>query len=166
MFIHQLYTNCLAQAAYYIESEGEALIVDPLREPYPYLELAKHRGAKIKYVFETHFHADFVSGHHELSARTGARIYLGAHAGAAFPHVAVRDGDEINFGKCRLRFLETPGHTVESICILVTDLERSIEPFAVLTGEDWAADGLGSRRPAAPRGWSWRRLVNWRHRSR
>jgi rhodanese-related sulfurtransferase len=86
-------------------------------------------------VIETHLHADFISGHQELAALTGAKVYLGAAAGATFPHVPVRDGDEIRFGKCILRFLETPGHTLESVSILVTDLERGPEPFAVLTGD-------------------------------
>src|SRR5215471_1284584 len=92
-------------------------------------------GCGSKYVIETHLHADFISGHQELAAITGAQIYLGAEAGAKFPHVPVRDGDEIRFGRCILRFLETPGHTLESVSVLVTDTERSPEPFAVLTGD-------------------------------
>jgi rhodanese-related sulfurtransferase len=86
-------------------------------------------------VIETHLHADFVSGHRELASRTGAKIYLGARAGAQFPHVGLYDGDEIRFGQCRLQFLETPGHTIESICVLVTDLDRAPAPLAVLTGD-------------------------------
>ena len=100
-----------------------------------YLEATRKNGLRIKHVIETHLHADFVSGHGELAARTGAKIYVGARAGAQFLHVAVSDGDEIRFGQCRLRFLETPGHTLESICVLVTDLDRSPEPFPVLTGD-------------------------------
>ena len=100
-----------------------------------YLEAARSNGLRIEHVIETHLHADFDSGHRELAARTGARIYVGAQAGAQFPHVAVSQGDEIHFGQCRVRFLETPGHTPESICVLPTDLDRSPEPFAVLTGD-------------------------------
>jgi hydroxyacylglutathione hydrolase len=100
-----------------------------------YLNEAKNNGLRIGYVIETHLHADFVSGHRELAGRTGAKIYLGAKAGASFPHVPVREGDELRFGKCRLQFLETPGHTVESICVILTDLEQSQEPFALLTGD-------------------------------
>ena len=107
----------------------------PQRDVEIYLEAARVNGLRIAYVIETHLHADFVSGHRELAARTGAQIYVGARAGAQFPHVAVRDGDEIRFGQCHLRFLETPGHTLESLCVLVTDLDRSPEPFAVLTGD-------------------------------
>ena len=135
MYFEHFYLSCLAHASYMIGSEGIAAVVDPQRDVDLYLDAANKNGLRIQHVIETHLHADFVSGHHELAARTGAKIYVGAHAGAAFPHAAVRDGDEISFGKCRLRFLETPGHTVESICILVTDLERSPEPFAVLTGD-------------------------------
>src|SRR5260370_18104645 len=91
------------------------------------------QGLSIQHVIETHLHADFISGHAELAALTGATIYLGAQAGARFPHVPVHDGDEVRFGKCALGFLETPGHTAESISILVTDTEKSPEPFPVLT---------------------------------
>src|SRR5437867_3555442 len=135
MFFKQFYLGCLAQASYMIGSGGVAAVVDPRRDIEAYLEEAEREGLRIGHVIETHLHADFVSGHHELAARTGAQIYVGAGVGVTFPHVAVREGDEIRFGRCVLRILETPGHTVESICILVTDLERSPEPFAVLTGD-------------------------------
>src|SRR5271166_5224203 len=135
MYFEQFYLGCLAHASYMLGSEGEAVIVDPQRDVEIYLEAAQKHGLQIRYIFETHLHADFVSGHQELAARTGAKIYVGARAGAQFPHVAVSEGDEIRFGQCRLRFLETPGHTLESICVLVTDLDRSPEPFAVLTGD-------------------------------
>jgi len=135
MYFEQFYLSCLAHASYMIGSEGIAAVVDPQRDVELYIEEARKNGLLIAHVIETHLHADFVSGHHELAERTGAQIYVGARAGATFPHVAVRDGDEINFGRCMLRILETPGHTVESICILVTDLNRSPEPFAVLTGD-------------------------------
>jgi rhodanese-related sulfurtransferase/glyoxylase-like metal-dependent hydrolase (beta-lactamase superfamily II) len=118
-----------------VGSEGVAAVVDPQRDVEIYLEAARENGLRIEHVIETHLHADFVSGHGELAARTGAKIYLGARAGAQFPHVAVAQGDEIRFGQCRMRFLETPGHTVESICVLVSDLERAPEPFAVFTGD-------------------------------
>src|SRR6185295_10527263 len=131
----QFYLGCLAHASYMIASDGVAAVIDPQRDVEMYLEEACKNNFRISTVIETHLHADFVSGHQELAARTGARIYLGSKAGAAFPHVPVEDGVEIGFGRCRLRFLETPGHTIESICILVTDLERSPEPFAVLTGD-------------------------------
>ncbi|HLY18159.1 MAG TPA: MBL fold metallo-hydrolase [Bryobacteraceae bacterium] len=135
MYFEQFYLGCLAHASYMIGSEGVAAVIDPQRDVEIYLEEARKNGLRIAHVIETHLHADFVSGHQELAARTGAQIYLGAHAGAQFPHVAVKQGDEVRFGECRLQFLETPGHTLESLCVLVTDAERSSEPFAVLTGD-------------------------------
>jgi glyoxylase-like metal-dependent hydrolase (beta-lactamase superfamily II)/rhodanese-related sulfurtransferase len=112
-----------------------AAVVDPQRDIEIYLEYAKEKNLKIAYILETHLHADFVSGHNELARRTSAKIYVGAQAGAEYPHVAVKEGDEVRFGKVVLRFLETPGHTPESMCVLVTDLERGAEPWAVLTGD-------------------------------
>jgi glyoxylase-like metal-dependent hydrolase (beta-lactamase superfamily II)/rhodanese-related sulfurtransferase len=135
MFFKQFYLGCLAQASYMIGSDGEAAVVDPRRDVDVYLEEARARGLTIRHVIETHLHADFVSGHRELAERTGARIHFGARANAAFEHVPVRDGDEIRMGKVRLRFLETPGHTPESVSIVVIDLEKSEEPQAVLTGD-------------------------------
>jgi hydroxyacylglutathione hydrolase len=135
MYFEQFYLGCLSHASYMAGSEGVAAVVDPQRDVQVYLEAARQNGLRIAHVIETHLHADFVSGHRELAARTGAKIYVGARAGAQFPHVAVSQGDEIAFGQCRLRFLETPGHTVESICVLVTDLDRSPGPFAVFTGD-------------------------------
>lgn len=135
MYFEQFYLTCLAQASYMIASEGVAAVVDPQRDVDLYLEEAKKQGFTIAHVIETHLHADFVSGHQELAARTGAKIHVGAKADAKFPHHAVKEGDEIRFGRCILRFLETPGHTEESICILVTDLDRGPEPWAVLTGD-------------------------------
>ena len=135
MYFQQFYLGCLSHASYVIGSEGVAAVVDPQRDVGIYIEDAVKHGLRIEHVIETHLHADFISGHAELAALTGATIYLGAQAGAKFPHVPVRDGDEVRFGKCILRFLETPGHTLESISILVTDTERSPEPFAVLTGD-------------------------------
>ena len=135
MFFEQFYLGCLAHASYMLGSEDQAFVVDPQRDVDLYLETASKEGFRISGIIETHFHADFVSGHHELAARTGADIYLGSKAQAAFPHQRVSDGDELTFGRCRLRFVETPGHTLESISVLVTDLERSPKPFAVLTGD-------------------------------
>src|SRR5580693_2216482 len=135
MFFEQFYLGCLAHASYMLASEGEAVIVDPQRDVDIYLKAAEEQQIKIRHIFETHLHADFVSGHGELAARTGATIYMGAGAGAAFPHVAVRDGFELRVGKTRIGVLETPGHTPESVCLVVTDEEKSPTPWAVLTGD-------------------------------
>jgi hydroxyacylglutathione hydrolase len=135
MYFQQFYLTCLSHASYMIGSEGVACVVDPQRDVSLYLDEARAQNLKIEYIIETHLHADFVSGHQELAARTGAKIYLGARAGATFPHVPVSDGDEIRFGRAILRFLETPGHTVESISVTVSDLDRGEKPFAVLTGD-------------------------------
>jgi len=135
MYFQQFYLTCLAHASYMLGSEGVAAVVDPQRDVDLYLEEARAQNLKIAYVIETHLHADFVSGHHELAARTGAEIVLGSKAGATFKHRAVKDGNEIRLGNCTLRFLETPGHTDESICILVSDPARGREPWAALTGD-------------------------------
>jgi glyoxylase-like metal-dependent hydrolase (beta-lactamase superfamily II)/rhodanese-related sulfurtransferase len=135
MYFQQFYLTCLSHASYMLGSEGVACVVDPQRDVSLYIEEAKARGLTIQHVIETHLHADFVSGHVELSARTDAKIYLGAAADSPIPHVAVRDGDEIRFGRVVLRFLETPGHTVESVSVVVTDLDRGEKPWAVLTGD-------------------------------
>ena len=135
MYFEQFYLACLSHASYMIGSEGVAAVIDPQRDVAIYLEEARKNGLQIEHVIETHLHADFISGHRELAAATGARIYLGAKAGAKFPHVPVGDGHEIRFGRCRLEILETPGHTVESICIVVTDFDRSSGPWAVFTGD-------------------------------
>src|ERR1043165_1497121 len=135
MYFEQFYLGCLAHASYMLGSEGEAAIVDPQRDVEIYLKAADEHGLKIRHIFETHLHADFVSGHLELAARTGAKIYIGAEAGATFPHVALHDGSEVRFGKLRIKALETPGHTPEGICLVVADEEKSSEPCAVLTGD-------------------------------
>lgn len=135
MYFEQFYLTCLSHASYMLGSEGIAAVVDPQRDVGIYIEEAARHGLKIQYVIETHLHADFVSGHQELAAATGAKVYLGARAGAKFPHVPVKDGDELTFGKCRLKFLETPGHTIESVSVVVTDLENPERPMAVLTGD-------------------------------
>lgn len=121
MKIDQIYTGCLAQGAYYIESEGEAVVIDPLREVAPYLEKAQKDGAKIKYVFETHFHADFVSGHLDLAQKTGAEIVYGPTAKPSFKAHVAQDGEEFKVGKVTFRLLHTPGHTMESACFLLID---------------------------------------------
>src|SRR2546428_5250260 len=133
MYFKQFYLGCLAHASYLIGSEGEAAVVDPQRDVDQYIKEAEAQGLKIKYVIETHLHADFVSGHRELSARTGAEIVFGVQAGATFVHRAVRDGDQIKIGKITLHILETPGHTPESISVLVIDTEVSDQPQKVLT---------------------------------
>jgi glyoxylase-like metal-dependent hydrolase (beta-lactamase superfamily II)/rhodanese-related sulfurtransferase len=121
MKIEQIYTGCLAQGAYYIESEGEAVVIDPLREVEPYIEKAQKDGAQIKYVFETHFHADFVSGHIDLSKKTGAPIVYGPTAKPEFEAIVAKDGEEFKVGKLTFRVLHTPGHTMESSCFLLLD---------------------------------------------
>jgi hydroxyacylglutathione hydrolase len=135
MYFEQVYLGCLAHASYLLASDGEAVVVDPQRDVDLYVKAATEHGLAIRHIFETHLHADFVSGHKELAARTGAKIYMGAQAGAQFPHVPVSDGFELKFGKASIRILETPGHTPESICLVVTDKEKSISPWAVLTGD-------------------------------
>jgi len=135
MYFKQFYLVCLAHASYLIGSQGEAVVVDPQRDVDQYLSEAEVQGLKIKYVIETHLHADFVSGHRELAARTGAEIVFSEKAGATFPHRAVREGDEITIGKVVLRIVETPGHTPESVSVLVIDTEVSPQPRKVLTGD-------------------------------
>ncbi|GHB68588.1 MBL fold metallo-hydrolase [Persicitalea jodogahamensis] len=121
MKIEQIYTGCLAQGAYFIESEGEAAVIDPLREVQPYLDKAQREGATIKYVFETHFHADFVSGHLDLSEKTGAPIVYGPNANPNFAAHIAADGEEFKLGKITIKALHTPGHTMESTCYLLLD---------------------------------------------
>ena len=121
MKVEQIYTGCLAQGAYYIESEGEVAVIDPLREVAPYIERALKDGAKIKYVLETHFHADFVSGHIDLAKETGATIVYGPTASPAFNAHIAKDNEELILGKLKIRVLHTPGHTMESSCFLLID---------------------------------------------
>lgn len=133
MYVKQIYTGCLAQAAYYVESEGEAAIIDPLREPYPYIELAKERGSKIKYIFETHFHADFVSGHIDLARETGAEIIYGPTAKTQYQVHVASDGEEFKLGRLALKVLHTPGHTLESSTFLLKD--ENGKNYAIFTGD-------------------------------
>jgi glyoxylase-like metal-dependent hydrolase (beta-lactamase superfamily II)/rhodanese-related sulfurtransferase len=135
MYFKQFYLGCLAHASYMIGSDGEAAVVDPRRDVDIYVEEARAQGLEIRHIIETHLHADFVSGHRELAHRTGAKIYFGAKAGAKFEHVPMREGDEIRMGDVVLRFLETPGHTPESVSVLVVDRAVSEVPKAVLTGD-------------------------------
>jgi glyoxylase-like metal-dependent hydrolase (beta-lactamase superfamily II)/rhodanese-related sulfurtransferase len=135
MYFKQFYLGCLAHASYMIGSQGEAAVVDPRRDVDTYIDEAREQGFEIQHIIETHLHADFVSGHQELARRTGAKIYFGAKAGAQFNHVPVEEGDEIRVGQVTLRFLETPGHTPESVSILVIDPASSEVPKAVLTGD-------------------------------
>ena len=121
MKIEQIYTGCLSEAAYYIESEGESVIIDPLREVEPYIEKAKENNSQIKYILETHFHADFVSGHVELAKKTGAIIVFGPHAKTEFKFKQIEDGEIISVGKIKIKALHTPGHTIESTCYLLID---------------------------------------------
>jgi len=155
MYFRQFYLGCLAHASYLIGSGGEAAVVDPQRDIDIYLEDAQAHGLTIRHVIETHCHADFVSGHHELAARTGARIYFGARTVPKFKFVPVHEGDEIVMGEVTLRFLETQGHTPESISVVVFDRAKSATiPEAVLTGDAifigdvGRPDLLGSRMPA------------------
>ena len=135
MYFEQFYLGCLAHASYLLASNGEAVVVDPQRDVEIYLKTAEVKGAKIRHIFETHLHADFVSGHKELAERTGAKIYIGARAGATFPHVDVQDGFQLQVGKILISALETPGHTPESVCLVITDEEKPSQPSAVLTGD-------------------------------
>src|SRR5436190_3963350 len=121
MYIEQLYTNCLAEAAYYIESDGECAIVDPIRETEQYVQLAASRGAKIKYILETHFHADFVSGHLDLASATGAEIAYGPGAETKYAVHVARDGGLLHLCAITIEVLDTPGHTPESVCYLLRD---------------------------------------------
>ena len=133
MKVEQIYTGCLAQGAYYIQSEGEAAIIDPLRETGPYIEKAQEDQVQIKYIFETHFHADFVSGHLDLAKKTGATIVYGPEAKTTFNKHEAKDGEEFQVGKVTIRVLHTPGHTPESTTYLLLD-EQGL-PHAIFSGD-------------------------------
>jgi hydroxyacylglutathione hydrolase len=133
MHIEQLYTNCLAQGAYLIVSDGEAAFIDPLRETQPYLDLAKKHHAKIKYIFETHFHADFVSGHVDLAQKSGAQIVFGPGAETTYKSIIAKDEEEFKVGKLTIRVLHTPGHTPESVSFLLLDENKKAN--CVFTGD-------------------------------
>ena len=151
MYFKQFYLACLAHASYLIGSDGEAAVVDPQRDVDEYIEEANAQGLNIKYVIETHLHADFVSGHQEIAARTGAQIIFGAQANVEFPHRAVKDGEEIRMGSVSLRFIETPGHTPEGICILITAPE---EPQKLLTGDTLFIGDVGRPDLAGGKGYT------------
>lgn len=133
MQIEQIYTGCLAQGAYYIESKGEAVVIDPLREIEPYIKRAQKDGAKIKYIFETHFHADFVSGHLDLAKSTGGTIVYGPTAQPGFEAYVAKDGEKLKVGDLTFTVLHTPGHTMESTCFLLSD--ASGKDVALFTGD-------------------------------
>src|SRR5690554_5871465 len=133
MKVEQIYTGCLAQGAYYIESEGEVAIIDPLRETKPYLERAEKDNAKIKYIFETHFHADFVSGHVTLAEQTGAPIVFGPNANPTFETIIAKDGQVFKLGKVTITALHTPGHTMESTTYLLKD--ENGKDYAIFSGD-------------------------------
>ena len=156
MIFQQYYLGCLAHASYLIgdESSKRAAVVDPQRDTDQYVQDAEQHGLQIRYVFLTHFHADFLAGHLELRDRTGAGIYLGARAQAEYPFTPMRDGDALEMGDVRLKVLETPGHTPESISILVYDLKRSEQPEAVLTGDTLFVGDVGRPDLRASLGWS------------
>jgi hydroxyacylglutathione hydrolase len=141
MFIKQLYTDCLSEAAYYIESEGEAAVIDPLRDIDIYLQLAKERNCTIKYIFETHFHADFVSGHLDLSKASGAPIVYGPATETEFPIHLAKDGEIFKLGKVNIEVLHTPGHTLESSCYLLKD--ESGKQHAIFTGDTLFVGDVG-----------------------
>src|SRR5215212_4192231 len=151
MYFKQFYLACLAHASYLIGSDGEAAVVDPQRDVDEYISEANARDLKIKYVIETHLHADFVSGHQEIAARTGAQIVFGAQAGVEFEHRAVKDGEEIRMGSIVLRFIETPGHTPEGICVLIT---APGEPQKLLTGDTLFIGDVGRPDLAGGKGYT------------
>jgi glyoxylase-like metal-dependent hydrolase (beta-lactamase superfamily II)/rhodanese-related sulfurtransferase len=141
MFVKQLYTNCLSEAAYFIASDGEAVVIDPLRDIDAYIALAKEHNAVIKYIFETHFHADFVSGHIELAKATGATIVYGPDAQTGFEAHHAKDGELFNIGKLRLRVMHTPGHTLESTCYILQDEQH--KDYCVFTGDTLFVGDVG-----------------------
>ena len=143
VLVESFFLGCLAHASYLVGSEGVAAVIDPQRDVDIYIDAAREKGLRIEHIVETHLHADFVSGHHELAERTGARIYLGDGSGAAFPHTSVKDGDSVQFGACRFDFLQTPGHTMESVCIVMTDLASPARPRAVFTGDTLFVGDVG-----------------------
>ncbi|MGN6531741.1 MAG: MBL fold metallo-hydrolase [Ginsengibacter sp.] len=141
MYIQQLYTGCLSEAAYFIENNGEAAIIDPIRDTGEYLQLANEHNATIKYIFETHFHADFVSGHIDLSKETGAPIVYGPNTKANFPFHLAKDGEVFKIGNVSLEAVHTPGHTLESTCYLLKDEEG--KPYCIFTGDSLFVGDVG-----------------------
>lgn len=152
MFFRQFYLGCLSHASYLIGSNGIGAVVDPQRDVEAYIEDAREAGFEIRYVFETHMHADFVSGHRELAERTGAQIVVGHRAGATFTHIAVDDGDRIDIGSLRIDILETPGHSPCGISLLVTDTANPGEPVRLFTGDTLFIGDVGRPDLAGSRG--------------
>lgn len=141
MEVTQLYTKCLSEAAYFITDGTEAAVIDPLRDVDTYLEMAKEKGVTIKYIFETHFHADFVSGHIDLAQKTGAPIIYGPDTQAKFPIHMAKDGEKFKLGNCSIEVLHTPGHTLESSCYLLRD--ASDAPYCIFTGDTLFVGDVG-----------------------
>lgn len=141
MFVQQLYTGCLSEAAYFIASEGEAAVIDPLRDVDTYITMAEEQGVKIKYIFETHFHADFVSGHLELAKKTGAPIIYGPLTEAGFKVHVAKDGEEFAIGKLKMKVIHSPGHTLESTCYLLHD--EAGKPYSIFTGDTLFVGDVG-----------------------
>src|SRR6266513_2534621 len=141
MVIEQLYTNCLSEAAYFVESNGEAVVIDPLRDYEKYIELAESKGAKIKYILETHFHADFISGHLDLAKKTGAPIIYGPDTQTNFPVHIAQDGERFKVGKLEIEVIHTPGHTPESTCYLLHDEEG--KSYCIFTGDTLFVGDVG-----------------------
>jgi len=154
MHFHQFYLRCLAHASYLIGDAGTCAIVDPQRDVEQYLEAAEERGLRITHVIETHLHADFVSGHLELARRTGATVHISAAAGATFEHHPLHDGDELHVGGVTIKVLETPGHTPESVCLLVTDGAAPDAPAKLLTGDTLFIGDVGRPDLAGGRGFT------------
>src|SRR5690606_6609543 len=141
MIIKQLYTNCLSEAAYFIADKGEAAVIDPLRDIDAYLALAEEHQVTIKYIFETHFHADFVSGHLDLAKATGATIVYGPQTNAAFDFHKAKDGETFLIGDLSIKALHTPGHTLESTCYLLADADG--QPHCIFTGDTLFVGDVG-----------------------
>src|SRR5438128_4729740 len=157
MVLKQYYLGCLAHASYLVgdEASSTAIVVDPQRDIQQYLADAETFGLQIRHVFLSHFHADFVAGHLELRDRCGATIYLGSRAQAEYAFVPMKDGDTLEFPGLRLQVLETPGHTIESISILVFDLQKdTVKPYAVLTGDTLFIGDVGRPDLRASLGWT------------
>jgi glyoxylase-like metal-dependent hydrolase (beta-lactamase superfamily II) len=141
MYVQQIYTGCLSEASYFIESGGEAAIIDPIRDTENYIHIAKEHKATIKYIFETHFHADFVSGHLDLAKKTGATIIYGPNTKASFKFHLANDGEEFKIGNLSLQAIHTPGHTLESTCYLLKD--ETGKPYCIFTGDTLFAGDVG-----------------------
>lgn len=164
MYFKQFYLGCLAHGSYLLGSAGECVVIDPQRDVDQYIEEAKRVGLSLKYIIETHLHADFVSGHRELSEKTGAQIVFGVKAGAAFPHIAVSDGDILKVGTVTLSILETPGHTPESICILAKD-ESDQEPAKLFSGDTLFIGDVGRPDLVGSKGFSDKQMAGMMYES-